>query len=422
MTSPARDTAAPGDASRVESPADHYLDDIQATGAVPFILVHLACLGAIWTGVYWQDVALAVGLYGLRMFGITGGYHRYFSHRAYKTSRWFQFILAFIAQTSAQRGILWWAAKHRHHHRYSDTPADVHSPAQRGFWYAHMGWIFTARHDKTDLAAVPDLAKFPELRFLDRFHYLPAFILAVAVWFAAGWSGLVVGFFWSTIATYHGTFCINSLAHVYGRRRYLTGDDSRNNWWFALLTMGEGWHNNHHAYQSAACQGFRWWEVDTTYYILKALSWVGVTWDLHRPPAAVVRGEQRLGKAIIEKAAGQLAATFHVEQIAARLQATLADSPSLADVKAELQHKLQNARAQAEAMLASLHMPELHMPAMPSLPELHMPSMPTLPTREELKERAAAMFVRTTSMDDIVDRARQLLIEAVCARLATSAA
>ncbi|MDE1149497.1 MAG: acyl-CoA desaturase [Azospirillaceae bacterium] len=414
MTTPARKTAA--------AQSDSHLDEFQAVGTLPFIAVHLACFAAIWTGVAMQDVMLAVGLYFLRMFGITAGYHRYFSHRAYKTGRVFQFVLAFIAQTSAQRGVLWWAAKHRHHHRYSDTPNDVHSPVQRGFWYAHVGWIFTPRHDKTDLAAVPDLAKYPELRFLERYHHLPATVLGVAVWALFGWSGLVVGFFWSTIAAYHGTFCINSLAHVYGRRRYLTGDDSRNNWWFALLSMGEGWHNNHHAYQSAACQGFRWWEVDTTYYILKALSWVGITWDLHRPPATVVRGEQRLGKAIIEKAASQLVATFHVEQIAARLQATLADTPSLADVKAELQHKLENARAQAEAMLASLHMPDLHMP---SLPDLHMPSlpsMPTLPTRDELRERAAAMFVRTPSMDDIVDRARQLLIEAVCARLAVTPA
>lgn len=370
-------------------------------GAIPFILVHLACLGALWTGVHGRDVAIAVGLYFLRMFGVTAGYHRYFSHRAFKTSRWFQFVLAVLAEMSAQRGVLWWAAKHRHHHRYSDTVDDVHSPLQRGFFYAHVGWIFDKKHDSADMSVVPDLTRYPELVWLDRHYYVPAAALAVLVWALAGWSGLVVGFFWSTVAVYHATFCINSLAHVYGKRRYLTGDDSRNNWWFALLAMGEGWHNNHHAYQSAACQGFRWYEVDLSYYILRALSWMGVVWDLHRPPAAVVRCEQRLGSAIIEKAAAQLAATFPTEQIAARVTQALAGTPSLATIRQDIQDALAQARSQAGARLAALQ-------------------LPLLPTRDEVKDRAAAMFVRTPSMDDIVERARLILIEAVCVRLAAA--
>ncbi len=232
---------------------------------IPFVLAHIACLAAIWTGVQATDLIVAAGLYGLRMFGVTAGYHRYFAHRSFKTSRAFAFVLAFLAQSSAQRGILWWAGNHRQHHRYSDTGKDVHSPVLRGFWHAHLGWFLTDVHSRTDLAAVPDLAKYPELVWLDRHPYLPAVLTGLVVWLAAGWSGLIVGFFWSTVLLWHATFSINSLAHVIGRQRYVTGDYSRNNLWLALLTFGEGWHNNHHHYQSAARQGFRWYEIDVSY-------------------------------------------------------------------------------------------------------------------------------------------------------------
>jgi len=380
-------------------PSGH--DDILYPSTIPFILVHLACLGAIWTGVHWQDVAICVGLYGLRIFAIGAAYHRYFSHRSYKTSRWFQFVLAFLAMTTTQKGVLWWAAKHRVHHRYSDTEHDVHSPRQKGFWYSHMGWIFDRKYEGTDYALVQDFAKYPELMWLDRHQNVPPVIMAVTVFLFAGWSGLVVGFFWSTVLLYHATFCINSLAHVHGSQRYVTGDDSRNNWWFALLTMGEGWHNNHHAYQASTRQGFRWWEVDMTYYILKAFSWVGLVWDLHEPPKAVVRGEHKVGRPVIEKAARQLAASFHADQIAAQVAEMLTRTPTLAELRSELEDKLANARKQAEALLASVQ-------------------LPAIPSTQEVKERASRMFARSPSMDDIVERARQLVIEGVCARLAAA--
>jgi len=380
-------------------PSGH--DDILYPSTIPFILVHLACLGAIWTGVHWQDVAICVGLYGLRIFAIGAAYHRYFSHRSYKTSRWFQFVLAFLAMTTTQKGVLWWAAKHRVHHRYSDTEHDVHSPRQKGFWYSHMGWIFDRKYEGTDYALVQDFAKYPELMWLDRNQNVPPVIMAVTVFLFAGWSGLVVGFFWSTVLLYHATFCINSLAHVHGSQRYVTGDDSRNNWWFALLTMGEGWHNNHHAYQASTRQGFRWWEVDMTYYILKAFSWVGLVWDLHEPPKAVVRGEHKVGRPVIEKAARQLAASFHADQIAAQVAEMLTRTPTLAELRSELEDKLANARKQAEALLASVQ-------------------LPAIPSTQEVKERASRMFARSPSMDDIVERARQLVIEGVCARLAAA--
>ena len=382
--------------------------------AIPFALAHVVCFAAIWTGVHWWDVAIAAGLYTLRMFAVTAGYHRYFSHRAFKTSRIFQFILAFAAQSSAQRGVLWWAAHHRQHHRHSDTVDDVHSPVRDGIWHAHVGWFFTERYARTDLAAVRDLAKYPELRWLDRHPYLPAVLVGFVVWLLAGWSGLVVGFFWSTVVVWHATFSINSLAHVFGRRRYVTGDQSRNNWWLALLTFGEGWHNNHHHYHSAARQGFRWYEIDVSFYVLKALSAAGLVWDLRAPPAHVVRGELPLRPAIVEKAAALLVASFPVERIAADLRAQLAEprfglDAAFAALHGELDERLDEWRYRFDGRVETMRrdLEELiravHLPPMPSVSDLHV--------------RAAAMFARTPSMNDIVGRARQMLIEGVCEAL-----
>ena len=232
-------------------------------------------------------------------------------------------MLAVLSQSTTQKSVLWWAAKHRHHHLHSDTGEDVHSPRHKGFFYSHVGWIFDRRHDTTDLVKIADFARYPELMWLHRFELVPAVVLAVICFLIAGWSGLVVGFFWSTVLVYHATFCINSLAHVHGRKRYVTGDDSRNNWLLAFFTMGEGWHNNHHAYQSSVRQGFSWWEIDATYYILKALSWLGLVWDLKTPPEQVLRNEQRLGSRVINRAAAQLAAHFNSERIAHAIAAAL---------------------------------------------------------------------------------------------------
>ncbi|WP_249165990.1 fatty acid desaturase [Bradyrhizobium sp. AUGA SZCCT0431] len=367
-------------------------DDIMYPSALPFIVLHLSCFAAFWSGITWQAVAICMTLYWLRMFAITAGYHRYFSHRSYSTSRLFQFVLAFLAQSTTQKSVLWWAAKHRHHHLHSDTQHDVHSPRHKGFFYSHVGWIFYRQHDLTDLVKVADFAAFPELRFLHRFEQLPSVILAIICFLIGGWSGLVVGFVWSTVLLYHATFCINSLAHVHGRKRYVTGDDSRNNWLLAFFTMGEGWHNNHHAYQSSARQGFRWWEIDVTFYMLKALSFVRVVRDLKTPPAEVLRNEQRLGSRVINRAADELVAWFNPERIALAVSSALHSSELTA-----LQETLSQARSQTAEILASFH--------------------PRIPTRDELLAQAQAMFARTRSLDEIVDRAHQLLLGAVGSQL-----
>ncbi|GDY14083.1 delta 9 acyl-lipid fatty acid desaturase [Planctomycetota bacterium] len=267
----------------------------------PFLLMHLACLTVFLVGWSWTAVAVAVGLYMIRMFAITGFYHRYFSHRSYKTNRFWQFVFAVLGNSSCQRGPLWWAAHHRHHHRHSDEANDTHSPIQDGLWWSHMGWFTCKANFKTDLATVPDLAKFPELVWLDRHDAAVPLMLAISLFSVGqllsvvapglgtnGWQLLVWGFCISTIVTAHATFTINSLAHIFGKRRFETPDQSRNNVWLALLTFGEGWHNNHHHYQSSARQGFLWWEIDLTYYGLVVLSWLGIVRDLRQVPAAVL--------------------------------------------------------------------------------------------------------------------------------------
>ncbi len=375
-----------------------HSDDIAYPSGIAFLLLHLACFAAIWTGVTPRAVVIGVVLYVVRIFAIGAGYHRYFAHRAFRTRRVFQFCLAFLAQTSAQRGILWWAANHRRHHKYSDTELDVHSPVQRGFFYAHVGWIFVPRNNDTDYATVRDWARYRELVWLDRQPYLPAILLGVATWLIAGWPGLVVGFCWSTVVLWHATFTINSLAHVVGRRRYVTGDKSRNNWLLALLTMGEGWHNNHHAYQVSVRQGFRWWEFDPTYYALRVLSWLGIVWDLHVPPKAVVRGEHRLGQLVIDKVAAQLAVSFPVNLIASQVLEALARAPGWID----LSSRLLSARMQAEAFWSEIDLPQV-------------------PTLDEVRRYARARLAQTPSLDDIAVSARQRLLELVHSRLVEAA-
>jgi stearoyl-CoA desaturase (delta-9 desaturase) len=248
-------------------------------------------LAALWTGATAFDWILCAALYFLRLFCITAGYHRYFSHRAFRTSRAMQFVLAFGGAMAAQKGALWWAAHHRVHHRFSDQPGDVHSPKQ-GFWWSHVGWILCRKNDETRFELIPDLARYPELRFLDQWHLLPPVVLGAACFLAGGWSALFIGFFLSTVLTYHSTFCINSLTHLFGRRRYVTADTSRNSLLTALLTLGEGWHNNHHYYQASANMGFFWWEIDVSYYVLRLLARLGLVWDLRRPPRAVLEANR----------------------------------------------------------------------------------------------------------------------------------
>jgi len=274
---------------------------------VPFLALHAGCLGVIWVG--WSPAAagVAVGLYVVRMFAITGFYHRYFSHKTFKASRFWQFLFAVLGNSSAQRGPLWWAAHHRVHHAHADTEKDIHSPSRRGFWWSHIGWLMTPAAFPTDWRRVRDWAKFPELVWLNRFDVVVPLMLAaglyglgaaLAAWAPGlGTSGpqmLVWGFFISTVVLFHGTATINSLDHIWGRRRYATPDTSRNNAFLSVITLGEGWHNNHHHCSTTVRQGFFWWEFDITYYLLVALSWLGIVRELSPVP------ERKLASGLID--------------------------------------------------------------------------------------------------------------------------
>ena len=273
---------------------------------VPFIALHLACLAVFWTG--WSATALltALALYAVRMFAITGFYHRYFSHRTFRASRAMQLAFAVLGATAVQRGPLWWASQHRHHHTHADGEHDAHSPLRHGFLWAHLGWFLARENFATRGELVKDLAIYPELRFLDRFDVvvplaLLALLYGTGEWLAHAHPALVTdgamlvawGFCISTVALYHATFTVNSLAHTIGRRRYATRDDSRNSVWLALLTFGEGWHNNHHHFPGSARQGFYWWEIDPTYYGLHLLARAGLIRDL-RPVPTAMRDARRL--------------------------------------------------------------------------------------------------------------------------------
>ena len=365
-------------------------EDIIHPRVLPFIIVHLACFAIFWVDVQPIDWIICGALYVIRMFGITAGFHRYFSHRSFKTSRGFQFILAFLGQSSAQRGVLWWASKHRQHHKYSDTEQDIHSPVQHGFWFSHVVWIFSKRGLTEDYSSIKDFQKYPELALLEKWERFPPFVLAVLVWAVAGWSGLIVGFFVSTVLLFHGTFTINSLSHVFGKQPYVTGDHSRNNLFLAIITLGEGWHNNHHHFPSSTAQGFHWWQIDVTYYILKALSIFRIVWDLRLPPAHVVEGNRRLSLTTIENAAQQLAASFSIEQVGKTVLKAWAHTPKLE----ELRNRAHIGQSEVETFLKEMKI-------------LESPSV------ANLKHQAQNMFTHIPSLNPIIERANQILVQAV---------
>ncbi len=284
---------------------------------IPFILVHGVCLFAFLVGFSWFALVFGICFYLIRMFAITGIYHRYFSHRTYKLNRFWQFMFALLGASCAQRGALWWAANHRHHHRYSDTEKDIHSPGLHGFLWSHMGWFTCDISFQTPKEYIQDFAKYPELQFLNRFDGLVPTLSGFGVFFlgmfleiyfpALGvtrWQLLVWGFFISTVFLFHATVSINSLTHMFGKKRFVTGDESRNNWFLSIFTLGEGWHNNHHYYPAAAKQGFYWWEIDVTYYVLKGLSFIGIVKGLRAVPNFVYQ-EAETHEAVIRSGKDQ---------------------------------------------------------------------------------------------------------------------
>ncbi len=260
---------------------------------VPFYLLHAGAVAALFVPFRAELVAWLLASYLVRVFGITAGYHRYFSHRTFRLNRVWQFALAVLAQTSAQRGVLWWAAHHRHHHRHSDQEPDVHSPWWRTFWWSHVGWVLAEETETYDARKVADFGRYPELVWLTRHHWVPTVAYGAAIYVVGGFDAFMWGYVLSTVLVYHATFCVNSLAHVWGTRRFATGDESRNNWLLALVTLGEGWHNNHHWCMTSCRQGLRWWEIDVTWYVIKLLEAVGIVRGVRGVPASMRSREER---------------------------------------------------------------------------------------------------------------------------------
>jgi stearoyl-CoA desaturase (Delta-9 desaturase) len=250
-----------------------------------YLSVHLACLGVFFTGAIWQGVKIFLISFLIRSFALGAGYHRYFAHKSFRTSRAMQFILGLLGTLALEGSPIWWAATHRFHHRHADTPEDIHSPYYKGFLYAHSGWFLDKANTRTDYSMVPDLAKYPEMLWLDRwwgYMTLPV-IGGIALLYYFGLNGFLWGFCVSSLLVWHSTHWIQSMSHSYGGYRNFDSDDrSRNHWFIALVTMGE-WHNNHHHYPWSARQGLAWWEVDVVYGILKVMSWLGLVWDLKTP-------------------------------------------------------------------------------------------------------------------------------------------
>ncbi|ENX34620.1 hypothetical protein F889_01908 [Acinetobacter colistiniresistens] len=272
---------------------------VQWLRIIPFILLHIACLAVFWVGVSWFAIIFMIIFYLVRMFAITAFFHRYLSHKTFQTSRPVQFIFLLIGTMSAQRGPLWWAAHHRYHHHFTDTEQDPHS-SLHGFWYSHVGWFLNEQNFSTRKEVIKDWLKFPEIIWLDRFNLPIVLMTAFAIYVFGEWlavahpnlgtSGLqllVWGFVISTVLLIHATLCINSLAHLYGSRDFDTTDNSRNNLLLSIITLGEGWHNNHHYYAGSTRQGFFWWQIDITYYVLKAMSWLGLIWGIKPVPQRI---------------------------------------------------------------------------------------------------------------------------------------
>jgi len=292
-----------------ENAPSYEEDKIDWLRVCPFIILHFSVFAVFWVG--WSPIAVitALAFYALRMFAITAFYHRYFSHKTFATSRKAQLIFAIIGASATQRGPLWWAANHRHHHVHSDKPTDIHSPKQSGFLWSHMGWFLSKKNFKTNHDRVKDFANFPELKWLDRFDIAVPVLFALGI-FSVGaalesffpslgtnaWQMFIWGYIISTIMVFHGTFVINSLAHVIGRSRFKTRDESKNSLLLALITFGEGWHNNHHKFPGSAKQGLFWWEIDISYYGLLVLEKLGIIWDVNKGPS-----QQQIQAALLTK-------------------------------------------------------------------------------------------------------------------------
>ncbi len=268
---------------------------------IPLLILHLSCGLVYFAGFSWVAFGVAFFAYALRMFAVTGFLHRYFAHRSFKTGRITQFVFAFIATASCQRGPLWWAANHRDHHKYSDTPNDTHSPYQLSFFDSHIGWVYWKENLETKHHNIKDFSKYKELVWLDKYDLIPAALYIVFLYFlglglqtyypgleTGPFQMIVWGFCISTVFLLHMVLSVNTICHLFGKQKFKTTDYSRNNWLMAIFTLGEGWHNNHHRFPNSMRQGFLWYEYDITGYIIRFFALIGLVTDIKPIPPNII--------------------------------------------------------------------------------------------------------------------------------------
>ncbi len=255
-----------------------------------FIAVHLVALLSPWF-FSWSALGVTVFLHWLLgSIGICLGYHRLLSHRSFQVPKLLEYVFATIGSLAIQGGPIFWVGGHRQHHAYTeDLEKDPYS-SRRGFWWSHMAWLLYKRPQffdyETYKKTAPDLARDPYYRWLDRYFLLLQIPLAALLYALGGWSFVIYGIFLRAVVLWHSTWLIDSAAHFWGYRSFEVEDDSRNLWWAAILTYGEGWHNNHHAHPNAAKAGMRWWEIDPTWWVIQGLKTVGLAKKVVIPPAS----------------------------------------------------------------------------------------------------------------------------------------
>lgn len=237
----------------------------------------------------WRGLWVAVALWWISTsLGIGIGYHRLLTHRGFRCPKWLEYSLAVCGTLALEGGPIFWVGVHRIHHQLTDKPGDPHSPRD-GKWWSHMGWVLLGQslHDETEKLApyVPDLRRDRFYLWLSHYHWMTQVVVGLAVYFAFGWQVTLWAVFLRTVVGLHCTWLVNSATHIWGSRRWATGDDSTNSLLIALFTWGEGWHNNHHAHPNSARHGLRWWEVDTNWYVIRLMSALGLVRDIKLPRA-----------------------------------------------------------------------------------------------------------------------------------------
>ena len=297
------------------SPASQRME--QRIALVIVITPFLGLLATIL--LFWQqsirpfDLVIFAGMYSLSMLGIGVGYHRLVSHRSFETFRAVRVIFAILGSMAGQGPVLYWAATHRRHHKYSDHVGDPHSPHLHGeglrglvlgLWHAHMGWLFV--HEVTDWGHyIPDLLRDKALFAVNRLYFLWVLLglalpAGLGFLFIGTWQGILEGFLWGGLVhiffDHHVTWSVNSICHVYGNRPFQTTDESRNNIWMALPSLGEGWHNNHHAFPSSAFHGLKWWQIDLNGLTIRLLKVVGLAWNVKVPLEKYMQAKSTTGK------------------------------------------------------------------------------------------------------------------------------